>query len=113
KKLREGQLLNPLHRYRPADFRRATDKPGERSNFFGFQSSQKSFLTNLAAVVAICLLAYWQGPREGLLRAIYDNTALTTAALVFAFLVADTLGPWLLIRTICVLSRFRDAVLFI
>jgi hypothetical protein len=105
------ERLGPLHKFKRSDFRRVTDKPGQ-SNFFGFQSSQKSFLTNLVVVVAACLLLYWKAPREGLLRAVYDNTALTTAALVFGFLVADTVGPWLLIQMICALSRLRDAVLF-
>ena len=101
-----------FYKYKVSDFRRITDQEGERSHFFGFQSSQKSFFTNLVAVVVVCLLLYWKGPREGLLRTIYNNTALSTAALIFAFLLADTFGPWLLIRLICVLSRFRDAVLF-
>ncbi len=99
-----------FYKYKPSDFRRVTDKPGERSHFFGFQSSQKSFFTNLTVVIVVGLFAYWKAPRAGLLRVIYDNTALTTAALVCAFLAADTLGPWLLIRTICLLSRVRDVV---
>lgn len=107
------ELRNPLHEYRPSDFRRVTDKPGERSSFFGFQSSPRSFFTNLIVVAAVCLLLYWKAPREGLLRAIYQNMALTTAALILAFLTADTLLPWLLIRMICALSRLRDAVMFI
>jgi len=104
--------LSPFHKYKPGDFRRITDKPGERSHFFGFQSSQKSFFTNFLVVVAVCPILYWKVPREGLARAIYNNTALSTGALIFAFLLAETLGPWLLIRVICALSRFRDAVLF-
>ena len=112
KKLRERRLLNPYHKYKPSDFCRATDKPGERSHFFGFQSSQKSLFTNLTVVAASCLLLYWKAPHARLLRAIYNNTALSTAALVLGFLVADTFGPWLLIQIICVLSRFRDAVMF-
>lgn len=110
--LRDRKLRNPFHKYRPSDFSRATDKPGERSHFFGFQSSRKSFLTNLTVVVSLFLLAYWKASDVALLRAIYNNPALTTAALIFVFLVADTLGPWLLIRVVCALSRFRDAVLF-
>ena len=112
KKLRESGRLSPFHKYKPSDFQRATDKPGERSHFFGFQSSQKSFFSNLLVVSAVCLLLYWKASREGLIRTIYNNTALTTAALVLGFLLADTVGPWLLIRTICALSRFRDAVMF-
>jgi len=88
------------------------DGEGERSHFFGFQSSKKSFLTNMLVVVAVGLALYWKGPRNGLFLAIYNNAALTTAAMVFVFLLADTVGPWLLIRMICVLSRWRDAVLF-
>ncbi len=113
KEHRERELRNPFHKYKPSDFRRATDNPGERSHFFGFQSSPKSLFTNLSVVAAACLLLYyWKAPGDGLVRAIYNNTALTTAALVLGFLLADTLGPWLLIRIICVLSRFRDAVFF-
>ena len=101
-----------FYKYKPSDFRRITDKPGERSHFFGFQTSQKSLFTNLTLVVAACLLIYWKVPRYRLLLAVYKNVALTTTALVFGFLVADTVVPWLFIKAICVLSRFRDAVLF-
>ncbi|MGE5230855.1 MAG: hypothetical protein ACM3NS_03890, partial [Deltaproteobacteria bacterium] len=73
------------------------EKLGERSHFFGFQSSQKSFVTNLMVIAAGCVLLYWKGPRVGFLRAVYMNTALTTAALIFGFLMADWLGPWILI----------------
>jgi hypothetical protein len=104
--------FSSFHKYKPSDFRRITEAPNERSHFFGFQTSKKSFFTNLAVVVVVCLLLYWKGPRDGLLRTIYTNTALTTAALVFGFLLADTAGPWLLIRVICWLSRARDRVLF-
>lgn len=106
------ELPSPFRKYKPSDFRRVTEMPSERSNFFGFESSRRSLFTNLVVVAATCTLLYWTVPRDGFVRAIYHNTALTTAALVFGFLLADTLGPWLLIRTICVLSRFRDAVLF-
>jgi hypothetical protein len=104
--------LNPFRRYRPRDFRRTTEKEGERSHFFGFQTSRKSLFTNLTVVVAACLLVYWNAPRGELVSWIYNNTALSTAALVFLFLLADTFGPWILIRVICILSRLRDAVLF-
>jgi hypothetical protein len=103
---------DPFRRYRPRDFRRSTDKPGERSNFFGFQSSQRSFFTNLSVVVAACLVLYWKAPLDGLLKTVYSNTALTTAALIFGFLLADKLVPWFLIGMICFLSRFREAVIF-
>jgi hypothetical protein len=60
----------------------------------------------------VVLVSLRGAPHEGLLRAIYNDTALSAAALVVGFLLADTLGPWLLIRIICVLSRFRDSVMF-
>jgi len=110
KELRESRIPNPFHKYKRADFRRVTDKSG--SHFFGFQSSQKSLFTNLIVVAAACLLLYWKVPLDGLFAWIYSNTALSTAALVLCFLLADTVGPWLLITTICALSRFRDAVMF-
>jgi hypothetical protein len=47
------------------------------------------------------------------MRAVYSNTALSTAALVFGFLLADVLGPWLLISAVCGLSRLRPAVIFL
>lgn len=109
----KGKWPEPFRKYKPADFRRTTEKPEERSHFFGFQSSRKSLFTNLLVVAATCILLYWKVPHDGLLRAIYRNPALTTAALVFGFLLADTLGPWLLIRMICALSQVRDAVLFL
>jgi hypothetical protein len=101
-----------LYKYKPSDFRRVAEKDGERSHFFGFQSSRKNLFTNLTVVVLACLGLYLWGPRTGLLRIVYNNTALTTAALVFGFLLADAVGPWFLIRMICVASRFRDRVLF-
>jgi hypothetical protein len=109
---KKGMLRNPLREYTPADFHRVADKPNERSHFFGFQTSQKSLFTNLSVVVLVCLTLYYKAPHEGLLRAVYGNTALTTAALVFGFLLADIIGPWLLIRAIGWLSRMRDRVLF-
>jgi hypothetical protein len=101
-----------FNEYNRSDFRRVTDKVGERSHFFGFQSSQKNLFTNLAVAVAGCLIFYWKAPHDGLLRAIYNDTALTTAALDFGFLVADKMGPGVLIMAICGLSRLRDFVLF-
>lgn len=109
---RDQVKLDPFHKYKPADFRRVTEKSESRSNFFGFESSRKSFFTNLTVLAICCAALYWTGPRTGLVRAIYNNTALTTAALVFAFLLADLAGPWLLTRSICTLSRLRPLVLF-
>ncbi len=102
-----------FYKYKRTDFRRSTDNPGERSHFFGFQTSRKSLFTNLLAVAGVSLFVYWKLPHEGLLRAIYANTALTTAALVLGFFIADIVGPWLLVTAICVLSRLRDAVFFL
>jgi hypothetical protein len=109
----KGGLPEPFRKYKPSEFRRTTEKPEERSHFFGFQSSRKSLFTNLLVVAATSILLYWKAPHDGLLRAVYRSPALTTVALVLGFLLADTLGPWLLIRIICLLSRLRDAVLFL
>jgi hypothetical protein len=109
----DRKLKSPFHRYKPSEFRRVTEKPEGRSHFFGFQTSQKSLFTNLAVVAAACALVFWIGPHGGFIRAIYNNDALTTAALVFGFLFADLLGPWLLIRVICLLSQVRGAALFL
>jgi hypothetical protein len=109
---KKEKRLDFFYKYKPRDFRRVTDSPNERSHFFGFQSSHKSLFTNLAVLMAVCVSVYYKAPRGGLLRAIYNNPALTTAALVFGFLIADTLGSRVLILTICALSRLRDAVLF-
>jgi len=108
----KDEIRNPFKKYKPTDFRRVTESDA-RSHFFGFQSSKKSLFTNLMAVSVASVVAYWKLPHSGLLRAIYNNTALSTAALVFAFLLADTIVPLLLIRTVCGLSRFRDAVMFV
>ena len=90
-----------------------TEKPDERSQFFGFQTSRKSFFTNLVIVAAACSFIYLGGFRTGIIRAIYNNTALTTAALVLCFLLADLIGPWLLVRIICLLSKLRVAATFL
>ncbi len=105
---KKGTLRNPLRLYKPRDFQRISDPKGERSHFFGFQTSRRSFVMNLAWVAAVYLLLYFKFPHTEFLRVIYHNTALSTAALVFAFLLADTVVPWLLIMTICGLSRRRD-----
>ncbi len=110
---RDRTLRDPFHKYRAADFRRITEAAQGYSNFFGFQSSRKSFFTNLVVLAAIYAVFYWKGPRSSFVRTIYNNTALTTAALIFAFLVADQAGPWLLIRSICLMSRLRPMVLFV
>jgi hypothetical protein len=104
--------LDPFRTYKAADFRRVAEPNKPLSSFFGFQSSRKSFFTNMLVLAAGFGLAYWKLPRWELVRAIYDNTALTTAGLVLGFLVADVAGPWILIRTICGLSRLRPTVLF-
>jgi hypothetical protein len=75
--------------------------------------ARRSLFTNLLVVATGCSLMYLFAPRHGFLRTIYNNTALTTAALVLGFLVADTIGPWLLVTLICRLSRVRDAFLFL
>lgn len=105
-------LQSPLHKYQSSNFKRTTDPAGARSHFFGFQSFQKTLSMNILRVALACIVMWLVGPRTGLVRAIYNNTALTTAALVLAFLTADFLGPSLLIRGICVLSAFREAVVF-
>jgi hypothetical protein len=106
------RVRSVFYKYKPADFHRTTEDPRERSHFFGFQTSQKSFFSNLIVVAAACVLLYWKGPRGGFVHAVYNNTALSTAALVFGFLVADRLGPLLLIWTIIALSRLRPAAGF-
>ena len=106
------QRLSPFHRFRRSDFARATEPAGHQS-FFGFQSSRKSFFSNLLAVTAACVVVYRYGPRGGLLSSIYRNDALTTAALLLGFLVADVLGPAILITVICGLSRLRPLVMFL
>jgi hypothetical protein len=105
--LTDEDLRWPFHQYNPQEFRRATANAEDRSQFFGFQSSRKSFVTNLVVVTLACVAAYWILPHTGLLRAVYNSTALTTAALGFAFVIADLLGPKLLIWSICLLSRLR------
>jgi hypothetical protein len=101
---KKGSIRNPLREYKYRDFRRVTEQEGERSHFFGFQTSQKSFFTNLSIVAIAFLVFYYWIPRTDLLRTIYHNTALSTAALVFAFLLADKIAPWLLFGAVVALS---------
>ena len=51
-----------FYKYKPSDFRRVAEKDGERSHFFGFQSSRKNLFTNLTVVVLGCLGLYLWGP---------------------------------------------------
>ena len=74
--LQDKDLRSPFHKYKPGEFRRVTEKPDERSQFFGFQTSRKSFFTNLVIVAAACSFIYLGGFRTGIIRAIYNNTAL-------------------------------------
>lgn len=96
---------SPFYHFRPPDFARQTDKDG--THFFGFQSSKRSFFANVIVLAVACAATYYLVPRFGLLRAIYSNTALTTVALAFGFLVADQAVPLLLKGTVCLLSRIR------
>jgi hypothetical protein len=105
--------IDPFRRYKTVDFRRISDPDKPLSSFFGFQSSRKSFFTNMLILATVFSLAYWKLPRWGILRAIYENTALTTASLVLGFLIADVVGPAILVRVICSLSRIRPRTLFI
>ena len=55
--------------------------------------------------------------RAGRSRRVYglpsSAHAVTTAALVLCFLLADLIGPWLLVRIICLLSKLRVAATFL
>jgi hypothetical protein len=55
---------------------------------------------------------YYCVPRFGFLKAIYHNVALTTAALVFVFLVSDQVVPVFLKGMVCILSRVRARTVF-
>lgn len=109
---RDLRLRSPFHKYGRADFRRAADAPG-RSHFFGFEVTPKSLFANLGILAITFLIGYWWAPRTALLRTIYNNTALSTAALVLAFLIVDKAAPLLLVAAICGLSRLRPSVMFI
>ena len=109
---RKRSLIHePLHEYKFSDFDRVTDE--DKSSFFGFQSSKRSLFSNLAVLSLAFLLIYYVLPRFTILRVIYVNTALSTAALLFGFLLADQLVPLGLQGVVCLLSRFRVPVLFI
>lgn len=98
-----------FHQYTLDEFERQTDKDG--THFFGFQTSRRSFFSNVVALTIACVTIYYAVPRFGLLRAIYGNGALTTVALAFGFLVSDQAAPLILKGLVCLLSRFRRKVL--
>jgi hypothetical protein len=106
------QHLGPFHRFRRSDFRRVTEPAGQQS-FFGFNSSRKSLFTNMIVLAAASVFLYHYWPRGGLLSAVYHNEALTTAALLFGFLLADVAGPAILVRVICYFSYLRPLVMFL
>jgi hypothetical protein len=108
----EQARMSPFHEYRDADFVRSREAIAHSSSFFGFLSSQKNFVTNLLILIVACAAAYRWAPRGGFLTAIYRNDALTTAALLVGFFLADFVGPKLLIYAICGLSRLRPMVMF-
>lgn len=108
------ERVSPFHHFKFSDFVRATPEPGgERSTFFGYVSSRKNLFTNLVILAIAVSAVYMYGPRTGLLRAIYENDALTTAALVLGFFSADVLGQFILKALICGLSRARGTVIFL
>ena len=98
-----------FHEYKLNEFKRQTDKDG--TQFFGFQTSKRSFFANVVVLTFTCVTIYYAVPRFGLLRAIYGSAALTTVALAFGFLMADQVVPLLLKGGVCVLSRFRRRVI--
>ena len=51
--------------------------------------------------------------RLGFIRIIYGNTALSTVALLLAFLLADQIVPLALQGTVCLFSHLRIPVFFI
>jgi hypothetical protein len=101
--------LLPFYKFRFKDFRRLAVSPDDRSQFFGFPSSRRSFLTNLLIVIVVCAGLYESAPRWAILRTIYNNTTLTMFALGLGFTVADVLGPKILMAGVCLLSRYRPA----
>jgi hypothetical protein len=108
----EGDPLrrSPFHKFRFADFKRTTEQA--KSHFFGFESSKRSLFSNLVILSATYLVVYYCVPRFGFLKAIYHNVALTTAALVFVFLVSDQVVPVFLKGMVCILSRLRARTVF-
>lgn len=107
------ERISPFHQFKPSDFIRATPEPGgERSTFFGYVSSRKNLFTNLVVLAIVVSAVYRYGPRTGLLRAIYENDALTTAALLLGFFSVDVLAQFILKAFICFLSRLRGVVMF-
>jgi hypothetical protein len=106
--------ISPFHRFKLANFVRMKIEPGgERSEFFGLVSSRKNLVTNLVVLALVASLMYCYAPRTGLLQAIYDNDALTTAALLLAFFTVDYFGQLVLKLLICGLSRLKEPVAFL
>jgi hypothetical protein len=93
-----------------SDFKRIS--PDSNSHFFGFQSSKRSLFSNMLLLAVICLLAYRYLPRGGFFEAVYRNAPMTTAALVFMFLLLDQVIPLFLKGVVCGISRLRPATLF-
>ncbi|MBI2215887.1 MAG: hypothetical protein HYU51_01190 [Candidatus Rokubacteria bacterium] len=108
------EKISPFHKFKVADFVRSKVEPGgERSEFFGFVSSRNNLVTNLVVVAIVVWLVYRHGPRTRLLRAVYDNDALTTSALLLGFFAADFFGQLVLKALICGFSRLRERVMFL
>ena len=109
--LTPADLRWPLHQYHFSEFTRTTDK--DNTSFFGFITSKRSLSSNLVVLALTCTAIYYGMPRFGLLRAVYANTALTTTALLFGFLLADQGIPLVLKSLVCLLSRLRVPAMFI
>ena len=102
---------SPFHEFSFRELTRATDEG--TSHFFGFRSSRRSLLPNMLMLTLACLAGYYLVPRLGFLRAVYANTALTTAALLLICMATDLLMPIMLRATVCVLSRLRRKTMFL
>jgi hypothetical protein len=101
----------PFHRYKLTEFQRASDTSG--THFFGFRSSNRSLFSNIMLLGLACVFVFHFARQHPLAQAIYGNTALTTVALVFGFLLADQAAPFLLKVAVSLLSRLKFRTLFV
>ncbi len=104
-------LKSPFHQFSFKDFEE-TFEPSS-ADFYGLKVPPRRLFSNLCVLMGILYLAFLLSSRSDFLRAIYRSQALTTAFLLFGYLLADQAIPMVLKSLVWGLSRLRFRTLFI
>ena len=104
-------LKSPFHEFSFKDFEETLEPSS--ADFYGLKVPPRRLFSNLCVLMGILYLAFLLGSRSDFLRAIYRNQVLTTAFLLFFYVLADQAIPFVLKSLVWGLSRLRFRTLFI